>query len=258
MNKFLLLFVSVVLGRDPKTCSTKIVGGNELSPEFSHSWIGVLSDQSWGGLHFCGASLISPLAAITAAHCVTEFRSYDLYFHRHNESRAPMVEGAVFRTTDKVVRHPRYEPFRGTYDFALLLWAEPVSVHQVRPVRLFFGNRSAVTGLYTTSAGWGATSETGPQSDVLRAVSGMELWSLDACEKALEMSVHETMICAGGQAGRDACQGDSGGPLWIDNTDLLVGCVSWGIGCARAGLPGVYSFVPAAEAFVREYVDLPY
>jgi hypothetical protein len=94
--------------------------------------------------------------------------------------------------------------------------------------------------------------------DVLRAVSGLELWSLERCSRVLNQTIHDSMLCAGGQPGRDACQGDSGGPIWIDNTDLLVGSVSWGLGCARDGLPGVYSFVPAAEEFIRSFVDLPY
>ena len=59
--------------------------------------------------------------------------------------------------------------------------------------------------------------------------------------------VTSDMLCAGGEAGKDGCQGDSGGPLVVDDSstsqNTLVGVVSWGIGCAREGLPGLYAEV---------------
>ena len=57
------------------------------------------------------------------------------------------------------------------------------------------------------------------------------------------------MICAAvSGGGKDACQGDSGGPLVVDGK--LVGIVSWGLSCALADYPGVYSNVATLRSFV--------
>ena len=50
--------------------------------------------------------------------------------------------------------------------------------------------------------------------------------------------------------GKDSCQGDSGGPVTcvFDNQPVLTGIVSWGIGCAEEGHPGVY-------VDVAQYID---
>jgi len=62
----------------------------------------------------------------------------------------------------------------------------------------------------------------------------------------------DKMICGGGD-GYDACRGDSGGPLVVnvDGNWTLFGIVSWGIGCGKAGAPGVYTYIPAFLDFIN-------
>ena len=68
----------------------------------------------------------------------------------------------------------------------------------------------------------------------------------------------ETQICAG-SGSVDTCQGDSGGPLvGLFSTTLSpmqVGIVSWGIGCARPNMPGVYTRVSAYADWIESVID---
>ena len=91
-------------------------------------------------------------------------------------------------------------------------------------------------------------------SNVLREVDVPTI-SNEQC-KALGFSVNESMVCAGGIEGKDSCQGDSGGPLFVnkDGNPIVFGVVSWGRGCARAGLPGIYARISPARSWIDSTV----
>lgn len=63
----------------------------------------------------------------------------------------------------------------------------------------------------------------------------------EECREAYgEDEIADSQLCAGrAEGGADACQGDDGAALLCGGG--LDGVVSWGYGCARPGLPGIYT-----------------
>lgn len=71
-----------------------------------------------------------------------------------------------------------------------------------------------------------------------------------------DFTVDEMTLCAGGGE-TDSCYGDSGGPLVardIDYTPIQVGIVSWGLGCARAESPGIYTRTSAYSGWIMDTI----
>jgi len=93
----------------------------------------------------------------------------------------------------------------------------------------------------------------GPPSDSLR-YARVPIVNQTACRNLLGKTVTDRMLCAGYlKGGTDACQMDSGGPLSV--REQLVGIVSWGVGCALADKPGVYSRLDALHPWLDQVLN---
>jgi len=122
------------------------------------------------------------------------------------------------------------------------------------------------TGTRCLTAGWGHMEEAGVVSNVVNHVS-VPIVDQDLCNELYEnisqkirLTISNDMMCAGlSEGGRDACQYDSGGPLVYYDRDeqrwLLIGVVSTGYGCARAGFPGIYTKVSQFVPWIEETIS---
>jgi len=92
----------------------------------------------------------------------------------------------------------------------------------------------------------------GSASDVLLKVD-VPIVSKSECDSSYSGfgGIPPNQICAGlEEGGVDSCQGDSGGPLYMDGE--IFGVVSWGVGCAFPGYPGVYTEVSAYSDWISQ------
>ncbi|XP_053685994.1 transmembrane protease serine 9-like [Sabethes cyaneus] len=226
--------------------SGRIVGGFEVDIADVPFQVSLRNDYG----HFCGGSVVGSRWVLTAAHCVGGELSVRVGSSLH-------AEGGQVVAVKNQYPHPEYDAFNIDYDYALLELSEELELtRELQAVELPEQDEEVVDGACLQVSGWGNTQNAQESGDVLRATN-VPAVNQEKCAKAYEDfgEITERMLCAGyEQGGKDACQGDSGGPLVEGNK--LVGVVSWGVGCAQSGYPGVYSRVAAVREWIREVSGL--
>lgn len=227
-------------------CNARIVGG--FHADIAEIPFQVSLIRGRGPL--CGGSLISNRWVLTAAHCVQSPSQLQVRIN----STLGLAHGTVVNVNRPVV-HPNYNALTTDYDFALLELKDEIELtDEFYAAELPEQDEPIEDGACLQASGWGSTENGSGSEDLL--VTYVPVISWNQCRKNYRKAhaITERMICAGyADGGVDACQGDSGGPL-VDGRKL-VGVVSFGTGCGKAGLPGVYAKVSAVRdwiAFVSE------
>uniref|UniRef100_A0A8C5M118 Uncharacterized protein n=1 Tax=Leptobrachium leishanense TaxID=445787 RepID=A0A8C5M118_9ANUR len=192
-------------GIGESTLSGKIVGGTDAS----------LGSWPWqarlllNGNHKCGASLISDIWLVSAAHCFDSNKDVNLW---------TVVLGTIYLTTGpelKLQRITIYENYTSTThanDIALLKLATSVNFTEyIRPVCLPETSDVFADGTSCYVTGWGLTKENGVLANILQQAEVKVINSKQCASSAMygnyNFEMGPSMICAGYASGKiDSCQ----------------------------------------------------
>uniref|UniRef100_A0A4X1VSZ0 Peptidase S1 domain-containing protein n=1 Tax=Sus scrofa TaxID=9823 RepID=A0A4X1VSZ0_PIG len=230
---------------------TRIVGGfSAASGEVP--WQVSLKE---GSRHFCGATVVGDRWLLSAAHCFNHTKVELVRAHLGTASLSGISGSPVKMGLRRAVLHPQYNPSILDFDVAVLELARPLVFNKyVQPVCLPLAIQKFPVGRKCMISGWGNTQEgNATKPDILQRAS-VGIIDQKACSALYNFSLTDRMICAGFLEGKvDSCQGDSGGPLACEETPgvfYLAGIVSWGIGCAQAKKPGVYTRITRLKGWI--------
>jgi len=229
---------------------SRIIGGERAEDDrYPYS---VSLQRAWRG-HFCGGSLIGRDTVLTAAHCFSDGGPTSIVIGSDIRNLGQRI------SVRKIIQHPNYNENTDEYDLGLVILDESTTLN-ISPIGLNEDDSFPEPGDSVRTMGWGDTDPGDGQTlsdDLL--VTDVEVISNQDCKDMKKSGekyggwIYDDMVCAYAK-GQDACQGDSGGPLIIRGanaqSDVLVGVVSWGSGCAF--LPGVYSRVSKGYGWIRE------
>ncbi|XP_045123124.1 protein masquerade-like isoform X2 [Portunus trituberculatus] len=243
----------------------RVVGGED---SLAGEWCWQVALINAKNQYLCGGALIGTQWVLTAAHCVTNIvRSGDAVYVRVGDHDLTTKFGSPGAQTLRVATtyiHHNHNSQTLDNDIALLKLHAHADLNEgvclaclpARGVNQVAGSRCTVTG-------YGYMGEKGPIPLRVREAE-MPVVSDNECVRKINAVTEKIFIlpassfCAGGEKGHDACQGDGGGPLVckVDGYYELSGLVSWGFGCGRKDVPGVYVKVSSFIGWINQIISV--
>ncbi|XP_019397275.1 PREDICTED: chymotrypsin-like elastase family member 2A [Crocodylus porosus] len=243
---------------------SRVVGGDNARP-YSWPWQASLQySYSGGWFHTCGGTLIATNWVMTAAHCISSSRTYQVLLGKYNLYAEE--NGSVAASPAKIIVHEKWNPNKVSngYDIALIKLSQHVQLSDKIQLACLPPPGSILTEkaiCYVT--GWGRLQTNGDLPDVLQQGHLLVVpYPICSSPDWWGTVVKTNMICAGGDGVISSCNGDSGGPLNCQRADgnwEVNGIVSFGssLGCNYYHKPSVFTRVSAFNDWISNVRLLP-
>nr|XP_033777919.1 chymotrypsin-like elastase family member 3B isoform X2 [Geotrypetes seraphini] len=269
-NKMLKLLFTVLLMTGARGCgqptyvpSARVVNGENARP-YSWPWQISLQYESVGAYyHTCGGTLIAPNWVMTAGHCISSSRKYQVVVGEYDRSKEEGAEQRLPVNGNDIFVHPQWDSacLSCGNDIALIkLSGMAVLNDKVKLGCLAPPNEILANGYPCYISGWGRLYTSGPLPDILQqAVLPVVDYPHCTQEAWWGNYVKDTMVCAGGDI-EAGCNGDSGGPLNCQAADgrwYVHGVTSFvsSRGCNTLEKPTVFTRVSAFNTWIEEVPD---
>ncbi|KAH8286570.1 hypothetical protein KR054_011881 [Drosophila jambulina] len=247
----------------PSPLHTRVVGGTVTT---NAKLGGYLIQLHYMNEFICGGTLIHELIVLTAAHCF--IGRPHMWEWTAVGGASTLREKGIRREIKEMAKPLTFNATSMHMDVALLVLKSPMKGKNIGKLNLC--SEPLKTGTLLTVSGWGMTdsTQTGPQ-ELLRTVKVPVIdkrgcrnvyRSASKCLAILSIffisvilfapNLSDTMFCAGVLGQSDACIFDSGGPIVREKE--ICGIVSFGIGCAGARYPGVYTDITYVKPFIEK------
>ncbi|KAJ2450739.1 hypothetical protein EV183_004072 [Coemansia sp. RSA 2336] len=218
----------------------RIIGGTEAQ-EHEYPFAVRLTISAGNEDLLCGGTLIQNDMVVTAAHCMVDTNSNNVY--EPNQVAICYGSSSVVKqscsTARNITVHPSYNPLTLTNDIALVQLSALTLDSAISTVPVYSGKLPEGTKL--TTMGWGKTqSSSSALPSTLMSVE-IEVGGAAACKQALPSygSADGPEVCSVNALtpGKDSCQGDSGSPsiIRVDGRPYLAALTSSGVDLADPG-----------------------
>lgn len=217
-------------------------------------------------IFICGGTLIDKRFVLTAVHCVNSLKPEQVKVRLGEYDTQSVGEPYPFQeyNVKEIFKHPGFYQPALYNDIALLYLEEDVKFAPNVDTACLPDVNQQFLGQTCVVTGWGknAFEPNGEYQNLLKEVE-VPVVANEVCQEMLRKTrlgrffqLHESFICAGGEAGKDACKGDGGGPMVCEYNGQyrIAGIVAWGIGCGQKDVPGVYVNVAKFRKWIDEEI----